>query len=352
MAAHLGDLAHLDGAAVEVGVEQRHARRRPRRLLERRRAGQDQHLLGDLRGRGPDLAAGDDVAVALAHRARLEPGRVEPGIGLGHREAGLFPAGDQRRQKAPLLLVGAEDDDRVQPEDVHVHRRGAAEPGPRLRDRLHDDRRLGDAEPAAAIFLRHRDAEPAAFGHRPVEFVREAAVGVLLQPVIVAEALAQPRHRVADLQLLGGQGEGHRELLKKAPTLARSARGSTPLELRVAGEGGMGARLGLYSATDRAPEHAFAARHRLHRLPARLPERLRAGGRAHRRRAHRPGARRRGAVLHAGRGLRQGRALCRAPAPSRRGCRVPLRRVGEKGGGATPSRRSRGTRRSTRSPSG
>ena len=161
-AAHLRDLAHLDRAAVEVGVEQGHALRRARRLLERRRAGQDQHLLGDLGGRGPDLAADDDVAVAVAHRPRLEPGRVEPDIGLGHREAGLFLAGDQRRQKAPLLLVGAEHDDRVQPENVHVHRRGAAEPGAGLRDRLHDDRRLGDAEPAAAIFLRHRDAEPAA----------------------------------------------------------------------------------------------------------------------------------------------------------------------------------------------
>ncbi len=164
------------------------------------------------RGRGPDLAARDDVAVAVAHRPRLEPRRVEADIGLGHREAGLFLAGDQRRQKAPLLLVVAEHDDRVQPEDVHVHRRGAAEPGARLRDRLHDDRRLGDAEAAAAIFLRHRDPEPAGLGHRAVELVRERAVGVLLQPVLVAEALAQPRHRVADFELLGGQRETHRRL--------------------------------------------------------------------------------------------------------------------------------------------
>ena len=32
---------------------------------------------------------------------------------------------------------------------------------------------------------------------------------VLFQPIIVAEALAQPRHRGADLLLLRGQCEGH-----------------------------------------------------------------------------------------------------------------------------------------------
>ena len=212
MPAHLRDLAHLDGAAVEVGVEQGHALRRPRRLLERRRARQDQHLLGDLRGRGPDLAAGDDVAVALLDRARLDVRRVEADIGLGDRKAGLFLAGDQRRQPALLLFLGAEDDDRVQAENVHVHRRGAAEPGARLRHRLHDHRRLGDAEPAAAEFLRHRDAEPAALGHRPVEFVRKAAVGVLLQPVGVVETGAQPRHRIADFDLFGGQGKAHQHI--------------------------------------------------------------------------------------------------------------------------------------------
>ena len=69
-------------------------------------------------------------------------------------------------------------------------------PAPDCGDRLHQDRRLGDAEPAAAIFLRHRDAEPAGLGHRLVKLVRKAALGVLLQPVIVAEALrtaAPPR---------------------------------------------------------------------------------------------------------------------------------------------------------------
>src|SRR5580693_9329549 len=75
-------------------------------MFERRGPRQDQHLLGNLRSRGPDLAAGDDVAVAVLDRSRLDPRRVEPDIGLGDRETGLFPAGDQRRQKPLSLLVG------------------------------------------------------------------------------------------------------------------------------------------------------------------------------------------------------------------------------------------------------
>ncbi len=206
---HLRDLAHLDGAAVEVGIEQGHAERGPRRLLDRGGARQDQHLLGDLGSRNPDLAPGQHVKVAATLGPGLQPGRVEPGIGLGHRKAGFFVAGDQGRQKPALLLIAAEHDDRVQAENIHMDRRGAAEPGPGLGDRLHHHRRLADAEPAAAIFLRHGDAEPPARGHRPVKLARKAALLVLPQPIIVAKARAQPRDRLTDLLLLRAQGEAH-----------------------------------------------------------------------------------------------------------------------------------------------
>src|SRR5712672_1923374 len=143
--------------------------------------------------------------LALAHRARLEPRRVQPGIGFGHRKTGLLLPGDQWRKKPLLLLVGAEDDDRVQPENIHVDRRGATEPSAGLGDRLHQDRGFGDPEPAAAISLRHCDAEPAGPGHRLVELVRKITLLVLLQPVFVAKARAQPRHRVPQFPLLGTQ---------------------------------------------------------------------------------------------------------------------------------------------------
>ncbi len=125
--------------------------------------------------------------VAMPHRPRRQPRRVKAGIGFGHGETRLLAAGDQRRQEAPLLRVAAEDDDRMQAKDVHMDRRGAAEAGAQLGDRLHQHRRLGDAEPAAAIVFRHRDAEPAGLGHRPVELVRKPTLAILRQPVIVAE---------------------------------------------------------------------------------------------------------------------------------------------------------------------
>jgi hypothetical protein len=60
--------------------------------------------------------------VALAHRPHLESRRVQPGIGFGHRKTGLLLADNQRRQKPLFLLVGAENDDRVESENVHVDR--------------------------------------------------------------------------------------------------------------------------------------------------------------------------------------------------------------------------------------
>ncbi len=139
----------------------------------------------------------------------FEPRRVEPGIGFGDRKASLFAAGDQWRQKPALLLVIAKNDHRVQSENVHVDRRGAAEPRPAFGNRLHQHRSFGNAETAAAIFGRHCDAEPPGLGHRPVELVGKAALGVFGEPIIIPEPLAQPQHHRADFALLLGQCETH-----------------------------------------------------------------------------------------------------------------------------------------------
>ena len=69
-APHLLDLVDLDAAAIEVGVEQAEAVGRRLHLFERRGARQQQDLVGDLRGRDPDLLAVDDIAVAVADGAR------------------------------------------------------------------------------------------------------------------------------------------------------------------------------------------------------------------------------------------------------------------------------------------
>ena len=45
---------------------------------------------------------------------------IQAGIGLSHPEAGFFPSRDQGRQHALFLFLGAEDDHRIEAEDVDV----------------------------------------------------------------------------------------------------------------------------------------------------------------------------------------------------------------------------------------
>ena len=58
----------------------------PLDLVDRRGAHQQQHQVGLVGARGPQLLAVDDVVVAVAHRARLELGGVGAGGRLGHAE--------------------------------------------------------------------------------------------------------------------------------------------------------------------------------------------------------------------------------------------------------------------------
>ena len=117
---------------------------------------------------------------------------IEAGVRLGDGETGLLFAADERRQHALLLLVGAEHHHRVEPENVHVHRGRSAHAGAGFRDRAHQHRGLRDAEPGAAIGLRHGDPQQLRAGHRAVEILREFGAPVLLQPIGVVEAAAQP----------------------------------------------------------------------------------------------------------------------------------------------------------------
>ena len=209
LATHLLDLADLDLRAVEVRVEQRQAVGRLPALLLWSGAGDQEHLVGDLRRRRPHLLAVYHVAVAVAFGAGVEGGRVEAGIGLGDGEAALYLALDDVGQDAPLLFLGAEHHDRVRAEDIEVNRRGALQRRARLGHRLHQQGRLGDAETRAAVFLGHGDAQPAGIGHRLVEVVGKSAFLVLLQPVPVVELGTQPGDAVADRELVLGEGEIH-----------------------------------------------------------------------------------------------------------------------------------------------
>jgi hypothetical protein len=147
--------------------------------------------------------------LARPEAARLELGGIETGVGLGDGEAGLLGAFDERLQKAVLLLFGAEYHHGIEPEDVHVQRRGPREGGARLGHRLHHDRGFRDAEPGAAIGLRHGDAEPAAVGNGAVEGLRKFPVAVAIQPVILAETGTDLQDCLTDFLLDRGEGEIH-----------------------------------------------------------------------------------------------------------------------------------------------
>src|SRR5882724_2225339 len=126
--AELLDLADGDPGAVELREEERHARERLRRVA-RRGARQQENVRRVLSVGVPHLAAVDDVAVAVALRARLDPRGVGPGVGLGHAERHDDVAGGHARQVAPLEVLGAVLDHRHRREEIEVDRGGAGGPG-------------------------------------------------------------------------------------------------------------------------------------------------------------------------------------------------------------------------------
>ena len=120
----------------------------PSRLLlhlgQRRGARQQDHQVGVLHARDPDLLAVDDVAVALLHRGGLDLGRVGAGgrLGHAHRLQAQLAAGDLR-QVALLLRLGAVAQQRAHV--VHLAVAGAGVAAGAV-DLLHDHRRLGEAQ--------------------------------------------------------------------------------------------------------------------------------------------------------------------------------------------------------------
>ena len=80
------------------------------------------------------LRAVDDVTVAVAHRAGLQPLQVGAGRRLGHADRADQFAARHARQKAPLLLLGAVIDEVVRADAVHALAEAAqvrAAPAPR-----------------------------------------------------------------------------------------------------------------------------------------------------------------------------------------------------------------------------
>ncbi len=80
---HVADRLDVDALAFRFDDENGHAFGFLRNLVERGGAGEQDHQLGMLQARGPDLLAVDDVAVAFLDRDGLDLGGVGAGAGLG-----------------------------------------------------------------------------------------------------------------------------------------------------------------------------------------------------------------------------------------------------------------------------
>src|SRR6188472_3005319 len=209
VATHLFYGADAHARAVQIGVEKREPLGAAFELIDRRSAREHQHLVCDLRGRYPDFLPGKDVVIVFAGGAQLDRRGLEPCVRLSDGKTGLVFSGNQRRQHAPFLLIAAENDDRLQPEDVHVYGGGSAHGGAGFGNCLHHERSLGNSETGAAVLLRHGDAQPPRCRDCRMELVWEFPRAVLLEPIGRVEARAKLANGIADLLLLGGEAKIH-----------------------------------------------------------------------------------------------------------------------------------------------
>ena len=163
-------------------------------LVARRGAREQQHQIGVLGARGPDLLAVDHVVSSPSRRAVV---RSDGGVGAARRlgdAEGLQAqfAGGDLRQIAFLLRVAAVPQDRAH--DVHLRVAGGAVAAGRRGSPPGSPRPLPRAEPAAAVFLRDQRREIAGLGQRCDELGRIGALAVELAPVFAGKLGAQRAH--------------------------------------------------------------------------------------------------------------------------------------------------------------
>ena len=166
LAGHVSDRAHGDAGKRHVDQELRQA---GVAVLGVGRAGAHQrdHVMRDVRLRGPDLGAVDAPAVRRVFGLGADRCQVGAGVGFAHADAEeAFAAGD-RREDFLALLFGAE---------VEQQRAALAVGDPVRRDRraggqhlFQDDVALQRAPLAAAVLLGPGHADPALGAHQFAE---------------------------------------------------------------------------------------------------------------------------------------------------------------------------------------
>ena len=211
MVDHVGDRAHRQAMAdrvAQVDDEHRHALTLLLHIGQWRGARQQDHQVGMLDARDPDLLAVDNIAAVFLDRQGLDLGGVGAGgrLGHAHRLQAQFAGGDLG-QVALLLRVAAMTQQRA-----HVVHLAVA--GPRVATRavdlLHDHRGLGQAQARTPVLLRDQRSHPPGFGQRIDKGLRVGAPAVDLAVVGVGELGAQRTHGVADVlvAMVGMIGHG------------------------------------------------------------------------------------------------------------------------------------------------
>ena len=144
---HVGDRPHRQPVAdrlAQVDDEDRHAFGLLLHLGERRGARQQDHQVGVLHARDPDLLAVDDVAVALLHRGRLDLRGVGAGGRLGHAPSTAGAARRSRSSAGTARFCASRAVAQQRAHVVHLAVAGAGVAAGAV-DLLHDHRGLGQA---------------------------------------------------------------------------------------------------------------------------------------------------------------------------------------------------------------
>ena len=144
-----------------------------------------------------------------AHSRRAQRSRVRPRVGLGEREGPDHAAGSEVGNEPPLLLVGAEGEDRERG-GARVHGDGDADARIRAGELLqHED--VGEEVGAGTSeLLRHADAHQPELAQLREHLPREGVLAVPAGRVRCDLGVRELAGESLDGALLGGEREVHR----------------------------------------------------------------------------------------------------------------------------------------------